>query len=90
MADVERLVHLFERLVDSGNSVIVAEHDLDVVARADHVIELGPGGGSLGGEIVFAGSVAELLEVDTPTGLHLARAAGPRARGRRMPALPSA
>jgi excinuclease UvrABC ATPase subunit len=73
MADVQRLVQLFEGLVERGNTVIVAEHDLDVVARADWVIELGPGGGSLGGLVTFTGTVAELLDADTPTAIHLAR-----------------
>lgn len=73
MADVHRLVQLFERLVASGNTVIVAEHDLDVVARADWVIELGPGGGTLGGEVIFTGDVAALLAADTPTAVHLER-----------------
>jgi excinuclease UvrABC ATPase subunit len=73
MADVQRLVQLFERLVDGGNTVVVAEHDLDVVARADWVIELGPGGGTLGGDIIFTGTVEALLLADTPTGVHLER-----------------
>ncbi|MEU2039819.1 excinuclease ABC subunit UvrA [Nocardia niwae] len=62
MADVDTLVGLLDRLVDAGNTVIVIEHDLDVVARADWVIDLGPDGGKHGGEIVFAGTPAALLE----------------------------
>ncbi|MBF6302479.1 excinuclease ABC subunit UvrA [Nocardia amamiensis] len=61
MADVDILVALLDRLVDAGNTVIVIEHDLDVVARADWVIDLGPDGGKHGGEIVFAGTPSALL-----------------------------
>ncbi|MFJ1747998.1 ATP-binding cassette domain-containing protein [Streptomyces sp. NPDC088116] len=62
MADVDTLVALLDRLVDSGNSVICVEHDMDVVKRADWVIDLGPDGGKHGGEIVFEGTPKELLE----------------------------
>ncbi|MFB8279916.1 ATP-binding cassette domain-containing protein [Nocardia colli] len=61
MADVDTLMALLDRLVDAGNTVIVIEHDLDVVKRADWVIDLGPDGGKHGGEIVFAGTPAALL-----------------------------
>ncbi|GAA2593037.1 excinuclease ABC subunit UvrA [Actinomadura fulvescens] len=61
MADVETLVALMDRLVDAGNTVIVIEHNLDVVRRSDWIIDLGPGGGKDGGEIVFTGTPAELL-----------------------------
>lgn len=61
MADVDTLVALLDRLVDAGNTVIVIEHDPDVVARADWVIDLGPDGGKHGGEIVFAGTPSDLL-----------------------------
>ena len=55
-ADVERLLDLLQRLVDAGNSVVVIEHDLDVVQAADHVIDLGPEGGAEGGHIVVEGT----------------------------------
>ncbi|UNO42221.1 excinuclease ABC subunit UvrA [Streptomyces sp. MST-110588] len=61
MADVDGLVDLLDRLVDAGNTVLVVEHDLDVVKRADWVVDLGPDGGKRGGEIVFTGTPAELL-----------------------------
>ncbi|WP_116023926.1 ATP-binding cassette domain-containing protein [Thermomonospora umbrina] len=62
MADVGALVALLDRLVDAGNTVIVIEHNLDVIKRADRIIDLGPDGGKHGGEIVFTGTPADLLE----------------------------
>lgn len=62
MADVEALIALLDRLVDAGNTVIVIEHDLEVVKRADWVIDLGPDGGKHGGEIVFTGTPSALLD----------------------------
>ncbi|WP_381792162.1 ATP-binding cassette domain-containing protein [Streptomyces niveus] len=61
MADVGTLLTLLDRLVDAGNSVICVEHNMDVVKRADWVIDLGPDGGKHGGEIVFEGTPGELL-----------------------------
>ncbi|GAA3955904.1 excinuclease ABC subunit UvrA [Actinomadura viridis] len=75
MADVDTLVALLDRLVDAGNTVIVIEHDLDVVRRADWVIDLGPDGGKHGGEIVFTGTPAALLEATgSITAAHLRKA----------------
>ena len=72
MQDVDALIGLLDRLVDAGRTVIVIEHDLDVVARADWVIDLGPGGGHDGGRIVFEGPPRELVRADgSLTGLHL-------------------
>ncbi len=56
MADVEKLIRVLHRLVDSGNTVVVIEHNLDVIAEADWIIDLGPEGGGGGGRIVFQGS----------------------------------
>jgi excinuclease UvrABC ATPase subunit len=73
LADVEQLLGLLDRLVDSGKSVIVVEHHLAVMAHADWVIDLGPGAGHDGGRIVFEGTPAELVsERSTLTGEHLA------------------
>ncbi|MFF8035737.1 ATP-binding cassette domain-containing protein [Streptomyces sp. NPDC016626] len=77
MADVDGLVALLDRLVDAGNTVIVVEHDLNVVARADWVIDLGPDGGRDGGRVVFEGTPAGLLEAEGSfTGQYLRRACG--------------
>ncbi|MFD5157347.1 ATP-binding cassette domain-containing protein [Streptomyces hawaiiensis] len=75
MADVESLIALLDRLVDSGNTVVVVEHNLDVIARADWVIDLGPDGGRDGGEIIFEGTPRQLLAAERSfTGEHLRRA----------------
>jgi excinuclease ABC subunit A len=55
MADVEKLIRVLHRLVDAGNTVVVIEHNLDVMAEADWIIDLGPEGGSRGGTIVYQG-----------------------------------
>jgi excinuclease ABC subunit A len=60
--DNARLIAMLERLRDLGNTVIVVEHDADTIRAADHIVDMGPGAGVLGGEVVFAGTVAELLE----------------------------
>lgn len=66
--DVYRMNNLLKQLRDKGNTVLVVEHDKDVISIADHVIDVGPGAGRLGGEIVFAGSFQDLLRADTLTG----------------------
>lgn len=66
--DVYRMNNLLRQLRDKGNTVLVLEHDKDVISIADHVIDVGPGAGQNGGEIVFAGSYEELLRADTLTG----------------------
>ncbi|HST49311.1 excinuclease ABC subunit UvrA [Jatrophihabitans sp.] len=64
-ADVDRLMGLLHSLVDARNTVLVIEHDMDVVAGADHVIDLGPGGGDQGGRIVATGTPAEVAVSET-------------------------
>jgi len=77
LADVEHLLGLLDRLVDSGKSVIVIEHHQAVMAHADWIIDLGPGAGHDGGRIVFEGTPADLVAVrSTLTGEHLAAYAG--------------
>lgn len=74
MADTDRLIGMLEKIVDSGRTVIVIEHNLDVVSRADWIIDVGPGAGHDGGQVVFSGTPAELIGVgDSLTGLHLGR-----------------
>src|SRR4051794_38512664 len=73
LADVEQLLGLLDRLVDSGTSVVVIEHHQSVMAHADWIIDLGPGAGHDGGRIVFEGTPAELVaDRSTLTGQHLA------------------
>ncbi len=68
LADVRTLLGVFQRFVDRGDTLIVVEHHLDVVAAADWVIELGPGSGPDGGSVVFEGTPAALVKAKTPTG----------------------
>jgi excinuclease ABC subunit A len=60
--DVERLIRTLHELVDRGDTVVVVEHQLDVIAAADHIIDLGPGAGKEGGMIVAEGSPMEILK----------------------------
>ena len=71
--DVHRLNELLVKLRDKGNTVIVVEHDPDVIRVADHVVDMGPGAGSAGGEVVFEGRYADLRTSGTLTGAFLGR-----------------
>ncbi|MEM9799863.1 MAG: excinuclease ABC subunit UvrA [Planctomycetota bacterium] len=71
MEDVGRLVGALQRLVDKGHSVLVIEHNLELVQAADHVIDLGPEGGEGGGRILATGTPEEIAAADTPTGVAL-------------------
>lgn len=68
MTDVARLIEVLRRLVEAGHTVLVIEHDLDMIASADHVIDLGPEGGAAGGKVVGEGSPAEIAKLPTHTG----------------------
>ncbi len=69
--DIERMNELLLRLRDKGNTVLMVEHKPEAIAIADHVVDLGPGAGAGGGEVVFEGTVAGLRASDTITGRHL-------------------
>jgi len=60
--DVEMLLQVLHKLVDQGNTVIVVEHNLDVVGNADYIVDLGPEGGDEGGYVIFAGTPEELVK----------------------------
>ncbi|MFU8857042.1 MAG: excinuclease ABC subunit UvrA [Deferrisomatales bacterium] len=79
--DVEVLTEVLADLARRGNTVVAVEHDLFFIRRADHAVELGPGGGSRGGRILYEGHPRDLEGAPTPTGSHLARrGAAPRLR----------
>lgn len=69
--DVKRLNQMLEKLRDKGNTVIVVENDRDVIEIADHIVDVGPGAGTNGGEIVYEGSVSGLYGADTLTGRYM-------------------
>jgi excinuclease UvrABC ATPase subunit len=69
--DVHRMNELLQKLRDKGNTVIVVEHDPDVIKVADHIVDVGPFAGNRGGAIVYEGSFAGLLKADTLTGKHM-------------------
>jgi excinuclease ABC subunit A len=73
MADVAKLIHVLHRLVDAGNTVVVIEHDLDVMAEADWLIDLAPEGGEGGGEVIYQGSVTGAVQSNMHTGAALQR-----------------
>ena len=74
IADVHRHIDVLQRLVDAGNTVLVIEHNLDVVKCADHIVDLGPDGGERGGTIVAQGTPEEVAQVpDSHTGAFLKR-----------------
>ena len=71
--DIQRLMNLLFKLRDAGNTIIVIEHNLDVIRLADHIIEIGPMGGKKGGTLVFSGNPKQLSKEDTLTGTFLRR-----------------
>jgi excinuclease ABC A subunit len=76
MSDIEKLMLLFEKMVAKGNTVLIIEHSLEVMKRADWIIDVGPDGGKNGGEIVFEGTPKEMLESDTITARCLKKSLG--------------
>ena len=72
MADVDKLIHVLQRLVDTGNTVVVIEHNLDVIKTCDYIIDLGPEGGDKGGKIIATGTPKEVSKVEgSYTGMFL-------------------
>jgi len=63
-ADIEKLLDVLQRLVDNGNTVLVIEHNLDVIKQADWIVDLGPEGGEAGGEIVAVGTPEQVADVE--------------------------
>jgi excinuclease ABC subunit A len=86
MADVEKLVRVLHRLVDAGNSVVVIEHNLDVLAEADWIIDLGPEGGDGGGRVVAQGTPEQVARGRSHTARALAPFLAARSRGSASPA----
>ena len=73
--DIEKLLALLRKLVDDGNTVVMVEHRLELIAQADWIIDMGPEGGSGGGEVIFAGKPEELLKCSqSKTGRYLSAA----------------
>jgi len=73
-ADVDKLLHVLHRLVDNGNTVLVIEHNLDVIKTADWIVDLGPEGGFRGGRIIAEGTPEQVAATaGSPTGEYLAR-----------------
>ena len=70
--DIKVLLEMINKLVNKGNTVIIIEHNMDVIKTADHIIEIGPNGGKLGGQIIFNGTPEELTKIGkSPTAKYL-------------------
>lgn len=75
MSDISRLMDIMNRLVDGGNTVVVIEHNLDVIKSADWIIDMGPEGGRRGGQIIFEGTPVQLAAAEhSITGAYLRKA----------------
>ena len=71
--DIRVLLKVINKLVDKGNTMIVIEHNMDVIKSADYIIDLGPGGGRDGGKIVATGTPEDIVKIKTPTTEYLAK-----------------
>src|SRR5207247_10770904 len=79
--DIRKLLKVLQHLVDKGNTVIVIEHNLDVIKTADHIIDMGPEGGHKGGTLIAAGTPEELAEAaESPTGVFVRHVLHPTAK----------
>jgi excinuclease ABC subunit A len=87
MADVEKLIHVLHRLVEAGNTAVVVEHNLDVMAEADWIVDMGPEAGDGGGKIVAEGTPAEIARRKKQS--HTGRVLSEFLKGRTMPATPA-
>ena len=75
--DVDKLMEIFNSHVDKGNTVIIIEHNLDVIKKADYIIDIGPDGGNKGGEVVFTGTPLEMVNnSNTITAQYLRKSSG--------------
>ena len=82
-ADIDKLLDVLQRLADQGNTVLVIEHNLDVIKCADWIVDLGPEGGAGGGAVIAAGTPEAVAETpDSHTGEYLRHLVRPRRRGR--------
>ena len=70
-ADIRKLLEVLHRLVDAGNTMVIIEHNLDVIKTADHLLDIGPGGGSKGGVLVASGTPEQVAESGSTTGRFL-------------------
>src|SRR5699024_1894892 len=71
--DIQKINEIMRSIRDKGNTVLIVEHDPDVIHTADHIVDIGPGAGQHGGEIIFTGTYEELMQTNTPTSLALNR-----------------
>jgi excinuclease ABC subunit A len=79
--DIQKLLHVLHKLVDSGNTIVVIEHNLDVIKTADHIVDIGPGGGNKGGQLVASGTPEEVADnAASITGTYLAPLLGMTAK----------
>ena len=69
--DINKLLKSINQLIDRGNSVIIIEHNLEIIKASDYIIDLGPYGGNKGGEIVFQGDIDKFLKSETLTSINL-------------------